>query len=334
MSPLQRQVDALAEALPDRNAAMALAALGFENVFALKKELREAKLAALQNAAATPGSGLRSIGETPALAAFALTRPDPIVTDAHTLRPPPRAEALGPIEVSGLRAMIPVAFESRDASTFRHPDPLAPSDLVARWTPAGGVGQAVVLEESVRALLPVAVAPEGVRTVDVDLALPRKPGSYRVTLARRAEPDLSLGARTVRVVPLEAVYPPLIAMKIANPDFVHLTLLHRTPQPASRPRSVVSLAVARAHTTRLADAMRSGGGLAMRWFTYDRPTLVATTSVTAVPGFPIGEDAQVDALVPALPPDDYLVLVFPIAEPDVVLLGGVVTLAASASKAP
>ena len=324
MSPVQRQVDALAEGLPDRDATGALAALGFDQILARKKDMRGTQLKDLEQAATDDGSGLRLIGESADLAVFSLARPTTIESDPQQLRAPASAAAAEPVRVTGLRGSIPVIFENSSENPFRLSPPIAPVDLVARWTSADG---GLALETRLRDLLPLAVAGKGVSEVAYDLALPPRVGSYRLTIARAADPDHPLGARRVDVVALEDVYPPEQAMMRANPDFINLALLARPPVAVAPPRSVLSLRVVPQRADRVVAAQHApAGDLMLRWVSLDKRKLVATTSAALVPDSPVGEDADVTALVPVLPKGHYLALLVPVAEPNAVLLGGIVAI--------
>ena len=66
------------------------------------------------------------------------------------------------------------------------PDPIAPEDLVVRWRDAAGT---VVEQATVRALLPMAIAPGAQLPIRVRVAAPAAAGRYPVDVARAAEPE-------------------------------------------------------------------------------------------------------------------------------------------------
>ena len=199
-SPLDAEVGALAAQLPDADAADALAALGFRTVVLHLQNYWRPDLRRFESQlAASPESQARlhPIGRTDQLAVFALTGRTPVSASFEALAGDPGGLAASTaLEVSGERAPLELALVNHTRNTFRQPDPIAPTDLVVRWTDA--VGNAVG-DESVRALLPLALAAGGTRTLSVDVALPRAPGSYVVTLAPARTPQLVLARRTVRV---------------------------------------------------------------------------------------------------------------------------------------
>jgi hypothetical protein len=91
---------------------------------------------------------------------------------------------------------IEVTFRNGTAATYRHPDPIVPTPLVARWCDAAG---AMVGEARVTTLLPLALAAGEAAVRSVTLLAPSAAGEYRVTLAPADVPDLVIAMVTVRV---------------------------------------------------------------------------------------------------------------------------------------
>ena len=87
-------------------------------------------------------------------------------------------------------------FRNAGSATYRHPDPIEPTLLLARWhTPAG----AVIAENPVSALLPLALAPAEATERRIMMPVPDVEGEYLLTLAPAAAPDLVISRRTVSV---------------------------------------------------------------------------------------------------------------------------------------
>lgn len=191
LSGLQSEIERLARALPSRAAARELSALGFGSLRIHRGDIgpRGRLLAPLlfDEAYAEP------IDVTPATALFRL-RPHPFTREfaaiASPAPPPARASVERPADDLVFR------FERSEEPTFRHPDPIEPSEVLVRWRTQDG---ALVSETHARALLPPALASGRTsdRTVRVDA--PAEAGLYRAELARAAEPGLVLASRLVEV---------------------------------------------------------------------------------------------------------------------------------------
>ena len=100
------------------------------------------------------------------------------------------------VTVSTLEAEIPFVFANQSPMTFLHPAPLEPSDLVVRHSSLSG---APTGESRVRGMLPLALGPGGTLRVPIRAPVPRRPGSYVVTVSRSAQPDTILASRRIRV---------------------------------------------------------------------------------------------------------------------------------------
>jgi hypothetical protein len=195
-SPVQKQVWLLSRQLPERPAVDALAALGFATVIAREADEEEGRPVRASDIA---GASLVERGRAEELVRYDLGAPGPIAENFAQLEGDPAAEAPQPPRhaATGRATRIPFVVRNHGASTFRHPAPLAPSDLVARWTRIGS--QEVALESPARALLPIALGPGAAMPIDVHVPLPGQPGHYRVTLARATAPGRALASREIEV---------------------------------------------------------------------------------------------------------------------------------------
>jgi hypothetical protein len=95
-------------------------------------------------------------------------------------------------------APVALTFRNPGPATYRHPDPIAPATLVARWYDAGG---ALVLEHRVRGVLPLALAAGAAETQQIEMPVPAAAGQYRVTLAPAAAPDVTVAVGHVEIGP-------------------------------------------------------------------------------------------------------------------------------------
>lgn len=183
ITPVQPQVAALGSQLPSAPAARALSALGFESVFAhLLRFDDEDRAALLAGVNASEGRAvLEPIGETERMAAFRLVDSGPSRGDWALLRAPAFAPREAPFGSTTPVRSVPFTFHNEGDAVFRHPAPLAPSDVTLRVYDTRG-HQVEVVDE--RVLLPLALAPGGTLTLDVPTSLPLAPGRYEVELVR------------------------------------------------------------------------------------------------------------------------------------------------------
>jgi hypothetical protein len=193
-SPLD--LSPLANKLPDPGAADALAALGFHTVALHVQDYWRPDLRRfLAQLEASPESQqrLHLIGRTDRLAVYTLVGRTPVQATLEALS---AADPGTTLELSGPRAQLSLDIVNHTRSVFRHPDPIAPTPLEVRWRDGSG---ALAGGETVRALLPLALAPGDGQPVTVDVAVPSTPGAYTVTLAPAAAPRLVLARATVQV---------------------------------------------------------------------------------------------------------------------------------------
>lgn len=191
-TPLQAEVAALAQALPDPKAADALYALGFRILVVHEggKAFRPDTLPALNQM-----RRLLLIGRTRRQLVFELRSPLAATEDRTALTPAPAAT---PITVPPASVIeVPLSTRNRSNAVFRHAPPIQPGPLEVEWRDPDGN---VVGREKVRALLPIALAP-GARTERrLLLRTPAVAGEYYVA-ARVAGDDQPIAAARVRVTP-------------------------------------------------------------------------------------------------------------------------------------
>jgi hypothetical protein len=120
----------------------------------------------------------------------------PVRADFQALLPPvdPGFTQAGSPPAADVRFL----FRNRGPGTYRHPDPIEPTPVVARWYGPSG---SVVGEQHLRTLLPIALAvgEEQVRTLHLEVAAPG--ATYRVTLAREDDATHELATTQVEITP-------------------------------------------------------------------------------------------------------------------------------------
>jgi hypothetical protein len=196
-SPAQKQVWLLGRDLPRRPAAQALAALGFETAL-LRADWEGAPGF---RAAVRSGGALSERASSGAHVAYAIGPPGPVSRDFGLLRQEPSDPASNAIPrflVQAPTARIPFSIQNRGPETFRHPEPLAPDELIVRWSAVGsGDG---IRDSRVRALLPIALGPGETMSLDIETPVPDEPGRYVASLRRTEAPDEVLAHRDVEVL--------------------------------------------------------------------------------------------------------------------------------------
>lgn len=192
-SPLQEPLDALVKDLPEPAAVDALVALGFETLLLHVDRVRPRSLEVFTGRVeGDPRIAARvaPLGATERLELFRLSTPLAIGSD------PTQLDASGPdaagASVPPGRSSIPLAFHNRSDRIFRHPAPIAPTPVEARWY--GGDGT-LVRSEAAALLLPLALAPGATARSAITLDAPATPGSYVLTIHRAGAPS---GAPLVR----------------------------------------------------------------------------------------------------------------------------------------
>lgn len=197
-TPIQDQVERLVVALPDAAALAALAALGFRTIAVHRRFFLPARAAYLEQSFAASGRGkhvrTRKLGEANDVVLYDLAQPAAVRDDLACLAPPAQAPRDGRAVPVGepRRVDLRFAIENRCWKAFRHPDPIAPSDLVLLWRDPRTGARA---ETHLRALLPLALAARRRTTLEVASPVPPLPArrAYDVLLALEAEPTRALG---------------------------------------------------------------------------------------------------------------------------------------------
>ncbi len=194
-SPLTSPLHALAARLPDAEAAQALSALGFRTLLLHRGLFLAGQVDAFERAIASDPDRrrwLRPIGEGARLVAFRLA---PVATTSALT-------ALSPVETRGrpeevsLPGALTFRVRNRSERAFRHADPIAPRLLEIRWTDFAG---REVARESVRGLLPLALAPGGAGEISIVAQGPARAGAYwaELRLPRGRRPALTIARRPV-----------------------------------------------------------------------------------------------------------------------------------------
>ncbi len=179
LTPVQSNVITIAHKLPRPDAARELWALGFRSIIFHVQDEEPFRGEADQIIAAltepSEGPRLIPISEGKTVRAFQLVADGPITTDIGSLSP-------------ALQGVPPQLLEDEELwfwvrageTTFRHPDPIQPTELLITWKQ----GSVDVQSEIVRANLPLALAAEQVTAFSVHANIPNTPGRmYEVTLA-------------------------------------------------------------------------------------------------------------------------------------------------------
>jgi hypothetical protein len=192
LSPLAAPVERLADRLPAPDAADALHALGFRSVVVHRERLGE-RAHPLLPVMPSPGGRLQPLGEADGHVVYRLTSPLPITTDVAALVPVLDGRVQ---QLSAPGTNIVFNIRNAAAKTFRHPDPIEPSELAVRW---GTLSGRVVGEQRVRALLPPALGVGGQDDVTVALDPPPGDGEWLAMLTLAEEPIRRLGLARVRV---------------------------------------------------------------------------------------------------------------------------------------
>ncbi len=208
---VQEDVATLVSRLPDRSAADALAALGFRSIMVHDELImgRLGRFEPLTGAAAAlhppdpEQTHLTFVDRAANHAAYLLDHPVTATTSDAALaigNAPAGATAGGPT-VHAPQADVLFLFRNAAADVYRHPPPIEPTWLRLRWYSTTG---ALVRDERVRDMLPLALAPGQTLLRKITLPIAVAPGQYDVTLARDAAPDVVFARQRLHVVPAVA----------------------------------------------------------------------------------------------------------------------------------
>lgn len=201
-TPLASQMAQLANGLPSRGAAEAIAALGFGEVLSHDRAWWPPHLKRWRRRAADPDVSrvMPQIARSSGLTAYRLVPPEALHEDLHRLEADVRE---GAVELARAAAdepssplVVPFVFSNPGPETFRGPTPLRPRAAKLRWRSSDG---SVAVEEDVRVLWPVALGAGESLEVDVASVRPPGPGIYRAELASAGAPDVVVASRVVRV---------------------------------------------------------------------------------------------------------------------------------------
>jgi len=194
-TPVKFIVNTMSRRLPDPDAARELWALGFRTVIFHVQDVEHVRRDAtsLLEKLADPAAGphLVPIATGKTIRVARLVADGPVTTDVRSLSPATRPRS----SRKGGRA--PLSFAVRGgAATFRHPDPIEPTDLLVTWKR----GHAAVLSQRVRALLPLALAAGRTTEITVGARSPEPSDEeYDVTLALADDPSVVLGSERIAV---------------------------------------------------------------------------------------------------------------------------------------
>lgn len=260
-SPVNDQVIGLAQQLPSPTAAEALGALGFETLLVNRNRSMKGQIERFDDARRNDPnamSRLQPLGQTKSTDAYRLTPLDPVATDFRALEPAPQSEPL--------EALVPVAdieflITNRATATFRHPEPLGLSDLVLQWRTRNGL---VAHEQTLRALLPIALGRGGEIVLPLHVTTPDAPGHYDVVLHRTARPDQEIGRRKVFLRPLEEVMSPSEIAMHMNREYVKRVLVPHGTTTIFPPIDAIEMLLGPGVTS--AAELRGHGKLAAHWF--------------------------------------------------------------------
>lgn len=180
-----------AHILRDPQAADALAALGIREV--VLHQLVTGTRTML--APPVPPAHLREVGRVFGRVRYALVSTAAVERSFAPLAAGAAADA-PVVSVKAGAATVDVRVTNGSTATYRQPDPLEPPLLLARWeSPAGRD------EQRIRQYLAASLAAGESVVRPAAIAVPARPGRYRLTLAPAEQPELVISAETVEVTP-------------------------------------------------------------------------------------------------------------------------------------
>jgi hypothetical protein len=205
-SPLADDVDRLALRLPDPRAVDALRALGFAGVLVHEEELSRGHGAAIEKRFASAAGGdprLVLLGGAASHRLYAFEGTTSSRSELGLLAAADPSSLVETVVPGGVRTLS-IRFRNVGPGTFVHPDPIRPSDGVARWYDASGT---LAAESPVRVLLPLALADGDVLDRTLDLAVPAAIGTYALRVSLASRPDVVVAAARVELAPSAAPTP-------------------------------------------------------------------------------------------------------------------------------
>ncbi len=318
LAPVNDQVVALSEQLPDPSAIRALGALGFETLLVDHRRAGQARLDEFQSTLRTDHEAtalLEPIADAPRMDAYRIRAPERVTHRFDRLRPRDdegRVEALMP------RTSLEFTITNPTSETFAQPKPLRPSDLLVRWRNAA---EEIVHEEPRRALLPAALGPGGSMSLALDLTTPSRPGTYSVSLVRRDDPEHHLAIRNVELPALEDVLSPAeIAMHLYR-DYVNQELVPHGTEVIFPPDDDVEMLLGPGASS--AAEIRAYGRLAAHWFNGFDSQSSTTTFEAKVEPTGLAGLIRVRMPIP-LRSGLYTLLITPVDDPTTLLAGKMV----------
>jgi hypothetical protein len=179
--------------LPSPDAARELWALGFGTIIFHVQDVEKFRKEAdriIGGLANLARPHLVPIREGGSLRVFRLIAEGPVTTDVGSLAPANRRRLRRSVGDVG----VPFGLVSGKA-TFRHPDPIQPTDFLVTWTQ----GERVVQSQVVRGLLPLALAAGRKADIALEASVPEIVGEFDVTLALADDPKLILAREHIIV---------------------------------------------------------------------------------------------------------------------------------------
>lgn len=195
-SPLEADMQSLAMRLPsDARAADALYALGVRSVMERSVSGGRKDLRAVIPRPAPPY--LTELGRVRAGFEYALYRIESrAAVSASFAALATTTASSGLVQATPPVTTLSLSFTNGTASTYRHPDPIRPTALLARWYDGAG---ALIEQHELHALLPLALAPGETVVRSIPVPVPPVSGELRLTLSPAAAPALVVAGAVARV---------------------------------------------------------------------------------------------------------------------------------------
>jgi hypothetical protein len=207
---VQEDLAGLVSQLPDRAAVDALAGLGFRSLvvhdeFVVHHFARLERLAGFVvglHPLDPELTHLTFLGRGANHTTYVLDHPV-TTTTSDTALAIGETPALGtetPLRVTAHSPQVDLLFGFRNgaAEVYHHPQPIEPSWLRLRWYSTAG---ALVHEDRVREMLPLALAPGQTMIRKITVPIGVAPGEYQLTLSRDTAPSIVLSRQRLSIVP-------------------------------------------------------------------------------------------------------------------------------------
>lgn len=196
VTPVQTEIAAIVDRLPSSHAAQEIWALGLRTIIfsgQTDKDLRRLAdeiIERLSKPKARPR--LQPIASGRTLRVYRLEAGRPMASDFASLVPIARKRSV----LADTDIAPRFGVQSATGRTFRHPDPVQPTEVLVRWMR----DDAVVQSAQRRVLLPLVLAPGHKAEIVVADRAPRDAAIYQVTLAPADQPEHIIGAQRVSVI--------------------------------------------------------------------------------------------------------------------------------------